>query len=102
MMKTEKAITILKDEVNHCRQHLQFEGKADAYYEEMGDLVSALEMAIEALGNQPVVHGHWIDDDYRGKCSCSVCGTDYNWLENEFLTGAKFCPYCGARMVEDG
>ena len=56
-METKEAISILGDELKHCRQHLQFKGKEDAYYKELGDLVSALEIAILALNKQEVDDG---------------------------------------------
>ena len=55
----------------------------------------------------PVKHGKWIPkmiiiggcDHFYGT-KCSECGNDaLNAEGNDFLT--DYCPYCGARMVEE-
>jgi len=52
--------------------------------------------------------GKWVDDNgrpYKGKpnnsCWCSECG---EWLvaSDEYSVSTKFCPNCGARMINGG
>lgn len=49
----------------------------------------------------PVRHGRWIEcHDDSDWIVCSECGKPFNIIDNcteEF----KYCPNCGARMVED-
>lgn len=56
-MTIHRAIEVLQDELKHTRQHLQFRGKADAYYKELGEFANALEIAILALQKQEVDDG---------------------------------------------
>ena len=48
----------------------------------------------------PVVHGRWIDTDYKPDiyCKCSVCGRRVYAYDD----GYNYCPNCGARMDGDG
>jgi hypothetical protein len=48
-MENKKAIAIIKDELNHCKIHLEDKDKAPEYYQEMNELCEAYEMAIKAL-----------------------------------------------------
>ena len=52
-MSIDKAIEILTDELRHIRLHLQANGKAPEYYEELGQLARAMEMGIAALKEPP-------------------------------------------------
>jgi Zn finger protein HypA/HybF involved in hydrogenase expression len=58
----------------------------------------ALGMAISALREQPMVHGHWDEGVNNGYCCCSNCRDVY--ILQEWLTAGKwnYCPNCGARM----
>lgn len=54
----------------------------------------ALEMAIEALGQEPK-RGKWLNYLKEGlKWKCSECGSKYT-------TPWHYCPNCGARMESD-
>lgn len=58
----------------------------------------AKAMAIEALEQQPKT-GAWVpvDAEPHDICECNVCG----WLlYYEDRTDFKYCPNCGARMIE--
>lgn len=48
-MSNEEAIEVLKEELDHTEQHLNFVGKAPDYYEELGKYCEAVRMAINAL-----------------------------------------------------
>lgn len=63
-----------------------------------------VEQWLEHLDAVPVVHGHWKYDNqyhwYRACCSeCGYCRvTD---VEADRWNEWKYCPNCGARMVEE-
>ena len=85
-MKSEKAIAIL-------RMGEQARWRSGVTVEEEKE---AVDMAIEALEEEPRPHGEWIyhkEWEVDGECAfeCSKCGmgtdVDYN-----------FCPNCGADM----
>lgn len=74
------------------------------------DNISALDMAIKALEQKPKT-GHWIltdvERDRIWRCNCSECGKD----PQDYICGSedwwliygnlpKFCPNCGAKMIE--
>lgn len=89
-MIREEAIARIKD---HKIVHKMNEPRA-IYISE------ALDMAIEALEQEPKT-GHWIIyKDCEGKtrqCTCDQCGYKtgkYTWHN------PNFCANCGARMVE--
>ena len=47
--------------------------------------------------------GNWIEkeDDYDVYFDCSNCGSSFWTEDNEFfMRDTKYCPNCGARMVE--
>jgi dynactin complex subunit len=48
-MTNEEAIKILKEELDHTEQHLNFKNKAPEYYEELGAYCDAVRIAINAL-----------------------------------------------------
>ena len=50
-MENKKAIAIIKDELKHCKIHLEDKNKAPEYYQEMNELCEAYEMAIKILEN---------------------------------------------------
>lgn len=56
-MTIHRAVEVLQDELMHTRQHLQFKGKADVYYKELGEFANALEIAISALQRQEADDG---------------------------------------------
>lgn len=43
---------------------------------------------------EPVIHGHWIEED--GYQICSNCGEEHAWAEYR----ASYCDVCGAKMDE--
>lgn len=49
-------------------------------------------MQLPPVTLQPKI-GHWIEDEYEMEVRCSACGE-----ENDMCS--KYCPNCGARMVE--
>lgn len=55
--------------------------------------VTALEMAIKALEQEPKT-GNWMKSNIGGAKVCSVCNAHMG------LSSFKFCPNCGAKMVE--
>ena len=92
-MTKERAIELINDDIHHMKQHLTEKGKAEEFYQELGDMVIASEMAISALEKQR--EGHWIKVEDNGKIlsyQCS-CGCSY---KNNY----NFCPNCGAKMTE--
>lgn len=63
---------------------------------------------IEEGKKQSISQGHWVGVEYDGYADgnpvydayeCSVCGEEH-YGEEDTLT--QFCPYCGARMDEEG
>lgn len=65
----------------------------------MGEQKEALEMAIQALEQQPKM-GEWLSNplaDYAGEgyFICSKC-------ENDVFDATDYCPNCGARMNGGG
>ena len=66
------------------------------------DSINNIAEAIVNKLNEPVRHGHWINDN--GMYRCSVCnnlwaiaGAPEKWMYKEM----KFCPNCGAKMDEN-
>jgi len=61
-----------------------------------GRLITALDMAIKALEQEPKT-GHWIltDDDF---VYCSECEDSY--YPRPIDASWNYCPHCGCRMVE--
>ena len=84
-MKKEEAITELS--VLHERFNNGM-GWRDGKYEE------ALDIAIEALQQEPVKHGKWIEGELYIKCS--ECGYPVGHLSD------NYCPNCGAKMDKEG
>ena len=52
-----------------------------------------IEMSIKALEQEPKT-GHWMKSNIGGAKVCSVCNAHMG------LSSFKFCPNCGAKMVE--
>ena len=48
------ARTVLTEELNHTRQHLEQKGKSPEFYQELGEYCEALEVAINAIKN-PII-----------------------------------------------
>lgn len=48
-MTMPEAIMILKEELHHTEQHLQFKDKSPAYYKELQDIADALKIALECM-----------------------------------------------------
>ena len=66
----------------------------------LGDLsiCNALDMAIFALREQPVVHGRWVLNKVYGDHECSVCGQGDIIAQYFKRLRMNYCPNCGARM----
>ena len=76
------------------------------------DIANAYDEGYEQGKNDAVKHGHWIygreiaREYLANECvaieyediSCSACKTRFR----PFFGNFNFCPYCGARMDEDG
>lgn len=58
-----------------------------------GRLLEALDMAIEALRNEPKT-GEW---KCMGDCGVTECG-QCGWSIEEYVGDYNFCPNCGADM----
>ncbi len=57
----------------------------------------------ETIDANPTVHAHWVacEDEYEDEYKCSACGgIQFFAIAQE--EGWKYCPYCGARMGEEG
>lgn len=54
----------------------------------------AVNMAIEALNAEPIRHGRWIDTGSGQECS--VC----HEIQYGYNNYRYYCPFCGAKMVE--
>lgn len=66
------------------------------------DYAAAFDIAIKALEQKPKT-GHWIDRFPTKECKCSVC--DFlicisNGSYIDMVGQMKYCPNCGAKMVE--
>ena len=96
-MTKEEAIFTLSDirsEYN-CFSHIE------------GGRYHALSMGIEALKERK--HGKWIDHQYDGlnksilyAIECSACNDVFTEVDpTEKPIKYKFCPVCGARMVNE-
>ena len=66
---------------------------------------------IPAVKAAPVVHARWVDKDFPHKVAnvnprvtamCSKCGSIAHRMEHGYSILSKFCPYCGAKMDEEG
>lgn len=90
-MNREEAITILKDISWQMGSVKRWEN------------IEAIDVAIEALQQEPVKHGEWECSQNKEYCIradfkalvCSIC--DCNILNIEQLP-KNYCPNCGAKM----
>lgn len=67
-----------------------------------GYLGQAIDMAIKALEQEPKT-GHWIEQiDHEENCRTLICSNcDRPALhDGDSIWKHKFCPHCGARMIE--
>lgn len=90
-MSRKEAIEILKD---------LWRTKYSTYLE--ADIRKALEMAIQALEQDPKT-GHWIEQiDHEENCRTLICSNcDRPALhDGDSIWKHKFCPHCGAEMEE--
>lgn len=62
--------------------------------------ITNIRKLIPSADVQPVVHGHWVMEEYD--YPCSVCGETVAYEYDVRIL--KYCPNCGARMdgVDDG
>lgn len=66
------------------------------------DWIEALNEVIKIVEQEPKT-GHWIDRFPAKECKCSVC--DFlicisNGSYTDMVVQMKYCPNCGAKMVE--
>ena len=54
--------------------------------------------AIKALEQEPKT-GYWVHGEYCSECGCDVPAYIIDWKWQKDMN-AKYCPNCGARMVE--
>ena len=84
---------------------LYYDPKDNEYHEGYGSyylecvfewLSKYFEIVGGVFSNEPVVHGHWINQDSTyTRYQCSVCGArNYGGYES-------YCPNCGAKMYEE-
>lgn len=59
----------------------------------ISEYFEAYNMAIQALEQKPKT-GHWMKSNIGGAKVCSVCNAHMG------LSSFKFCPSCGAKMIE--
>lgn len=57
------------------------------------NMIDACHIAIKSLEQEPKT-GHWMKSNIGGAKVCSVCNAHMG------LSSFKFCPNCGAKMVE--
>ena len=58
--------------------------------------------AIERIGKlEPVRHGHWIQAGHDGWSSYIKCSKCKRYLHDIHPSDYKFCPNCGAKMMEN-
>ena len=54
---------------------------------------------------EPVRHGRWIKSDFlhigANQYRCSECWGDKWWLYHFSLGDSKYCPNCGAKMMDE-
>lgn len=72
-------------------------GKSDAEEFEK-DFNEILDLAIKALEQEPKT-GYWVHGEYCSECGCDVPAYIIDWKWQKDMN-AKYCPNCGARMVE--
>lgn len=64
--------------------------------QELCKAVKAVADSAPTIDAAPVVRGRWIKGE-NWSVTCSVCGS--LGIAND---GKKYCPYCGAKMDEEG
>ncbi len=87
-MTNEEAIEILEE----------VKSIDDSMYQYNQSYMDALNMAIEALKNQPK-QGHWVNS--AGNDVCPVCGVEIVDLWMIPDADANYCPICGAIMRKE-
>ncbi len=61
--------------------------------------IFAAIQAAPAAYVQEIRRGHWMHISERTH-ACSICGKRI-WIYKENYPFAKYCPYCGAAMIEE-
>ena len=99
-MTIEKAIEVLKHEC-YVFNPLNFD-RMTLINTALDTVIEALEKRHDEENDDIVSKGHWIKHD-NGKYHwylCSRCDTMAG--SDEKMMAFKYCPNCGAKMVEDG
>ena len=72
-------------------------GNYDYYARGFGDAIKLIEKALEVIDVHDDVEGEWVRMNNK-EVKCSRCSLIRNITTQE---GWKFCPSCGALMLED-
>lgn len=87
-MTRNEAISILNDELKHCREHLKWPDKAPAYYKEMGDYCDALETAIKAL-KEPEITEQQLREYCHKRCLTIITNDMFEHLTRKEKTDER-------------
>lgn len=89
-MTNEEAIKILSMELSHTKSHMEIEGKATEYYNEMSQIAEALRIGIDAIKNSPIIrcpdcrfyHKRWHSDKRLKEKGywCCWCDCHDDWV----------------------
>lgn len=92
-MTREEAIKKLqKQKAEYLEEWVDYSGVAEAY-----------DMAIEALEQEPVKHGEWVESKIPNELYvCSNCGgACWSYDYERTIVKSNFCPNCGAKMDKE-
>lgn len=70
----------------------------------LADCITSEIESLPVADAAPMIHGHWIEVPwvYYGakQYICSQCKDDEYWKKRELRFKEKYCPNCGAEMME--
>ena len=106
-MTREEAIKIINDECEHIKQHLTEKGKAEEFYIELGNMVIAFNMAIQALEKEPIF-SRILEKTYSDFCNCDggegwlkIDGKEYVTDTGYAIEGVKIFMEIFKRRLEE-